>query len=143
MTSDSEGQGQMTCLGRFAGELPLDMRLSMLIHYGIALGASVHSTSLSQSAPFLLPSFLTTNFPACLANIHFSFTVLLTSHLLQPYFVKFLTPSFLFQSNPKNIPSPFSLFFILSYSKVSVRRALCSLLHCPNRNLYSERLTSP
>ena len=44
MTTDDEGQGQMTCLGRFAGALPLDMRLSMLIHYGIALGESLFST---------------------------------------------------------------------------------------------------
>ena len=116
MTSDREGQGQMTCLGRFAGELPLDMRLSMLIHYGFALGASVHSTSLSQSAPVLLSSFLTFNFPACPPNIHFSSTVLLTSHLLQ------------FSPHPISIQSknsPYSLFFLIKRFRCGERCVRC------------------
>ena len=40
MTTDDKGQGSMTSLGRFSGAMPLDLRLGMLIHYGIALGSS-------------------------------------------------------------------------------------------------------
>ena len=38
MITEDTGQGELTSLGRFAGALPLDLRLGMLIHYGIALG---------------------------------------------------------------------------------------------------------
>ena len=38
MIRPTSGHGSLTHLGRFAGSLPLDLRLGMLIHYGIALG---------------------------------------------------------------------------------------------------------
>lgn len=41
MTTDDKGEGYMTTLGRFSGAMPLDLRLGMLIHYGIALGTYV------------------------------------------------------------------------------------------------------
>ena len=40
MITEHTGQGELTSLGRFAGALPLDLRLGTLIHYGIALGES-------------------------------------------------------------------------------------------------------
>lgn len=48
MTTDDKGQGSMTSLGRFSGAMPLDLRLGMLIHYGIALGTS-HTHHHSQA----------------------------------------------------------------------------------------------
>jgi hypothetical protein len=38
MITEDTGLGSLTNLGRFAGALPLDLKLGMLICYGIALG---------------------------------------------------------------------------------------------------------
>ena len=49
ITTDDEGKGKLTHLGRFASSLPLDMKLAMLIYHGILLGASL---------PLLVPLLL-------------------------------------------------------------------------------------
>ena len=55
MITGPSNDGGLTCLGRFAGTLPVDMQLGQLISYGIALGvgteAVIMAAALSQPQP--------------------------------------------------------------------------------------------
>ena len=44
MITAPKNDGGLTCLGRFAGTLPVDMQLGQLISYGIALGVGTEGT---------------------------------------------------------------------------------------------------
>ena len=67
--------GGLTCLGRFAGTLPVDMQLGQLISYGIALGVGTEGDDCSpRSDPCSLP--LSYPCPTPILPYHYPTTIL-------------------------------------------------------------------
>jgi hypothetical protein len=49
MITEPENNGALTSLGRFAGNLPVDLQLGLLINYGIALGVGAEAVILAAA----------------------------------------------------------------------------------------------